>query len=632
MIPARLHYQVFSKKYTVPLDLQSKNKLDVEENHFKFEFQEEKQPNGESLFSGKLDWDSYNRPSVGLKLLHLTITLPLPPYGKYSIFQHGYQSWEFSTVYSAKEKDISPSLQFLRTSQENYYTKHSGKRGDFISEWMTILYDLEQKKGYLLGVAQPTDLGVKFRIKLRENGEVEILELVYDIYSSPEFKNNKGFLLTPIVMIPIEKDIASTLFEYGKQVSKTHNVPQLNMQVPTGWCSWYYYYTNISEKIILDNLNEIRNKNLPLEFFQIDDGYQKEIGDWLVTNEKFPAGMKFLAEEIKKVGLKPGIWLAPFLVRKKAEIFQIYPEAIIKDEKGKPISAIWQPLWGLDHTYALDITHPVALDYLETVFKTITQDWGYTYLKLDFLYAGLLDGVLYKNRLTPVQRYKNALEKIRKVVGNNIFLLGCGAPLYPSIGYFDGMRVSCDITPFWKREIIRVLAKDKNALCTERALINSLYRAFMHRNFWLNDPDCLIVRKDKNKMSYAQTILMATVMALSGGMLLMSDSLSSLDEDRLPILLKAVELSRKCQKELSIPLGLMEFKFPKGFYNPSGVLGIWNPSKKAEELELYFPYPFEFTNTKDFWTQEEIKIDYDSKTQKIILQLKPYQAVILLKE
>ena len=73
-------------------------------------------------------------------------------------------------------------------------------------------------------------------------------------------------------------------------------------------CSWYYYYTSISEKIILDNLREIKNKSLPIEFFQIDDGYQKEIGEWLVPNSKFPAGMQFLADEIKKVGLKPDSW------------------------------------------------------------------------------------------------------------------------------------------------------------------------------------------------------------------------------------------------------------------------------------------------------------------------------------
>ena len=60
-------------------------------------------------------------------------------------------------------------------------------------------------------------------------------------------------------------------------------------------------YTKISEKVILDNLREIREKKIPVEFFQIDDGYQKEIGEWLTPNAKFPAGMQFLAEEIKKV-------------------------------------------------------------------------------------------------------------------------------------------------------------------------------------------------------------------------------------------------------------------------------------------------------------------------------------------
>jgi alpha-galactosidase len=626
---AKLDYQVFSKKYTVGLGLQSKNEAHIEENHFSFDFQEKKLNHGEISYTGRLDWNTNVRPSVGLKLLSITVELPLPPYGKFSILQNGYQSWGFSTVYSGKEKDVSPSLQFLRTSQENIYTTHSGKKGDFQSEGMTVLYDSEKKQGFILGISEPGDLGVKFRVKLRENGELEAIDIIYDIFASIEFKNNQGVSLTPVKWIPIGEDIATALDEYGKSVGKKFGVKQNTEPVPTGWCSWYYYYTKISEKIILENLQEIKNKNLPLEFFQIDDGYQIEIGDWLVTNSKFPAGMKFLADEIKKVGLKPGIWLAPFLVRPKAEIFQTYPEAIIKDEEGKPVSAIWQPLWGTGHTFALDVTHPIALDYIETVFRTMTTEWGYNYLKLDFLYGACLDGVIYNSKLTPVQKYRNALERIRKVVGKNTFLLGCGAPMYPSIGYFDGMRISCDITPKWKRDFIRVLLKDKNALCTERALINGLYRAFMHRNFWLNDPDCLIVRKDKNKMNYDQTVLMATVMGLSGGMLLMSDNLSTIDTGRLPVLLKAIELSKLCQGARSIPLGLMENKFPVGFYNSSGVLGIWNPTDKTKEIEVFFPYAFDFDSKNNLWTGQSVEMEFAPETKILKTKLGPYGSWVL---
>lgn len=629
MIYAKLNYSVFDRKYSVNLGNPKANEPNIEENHFGFDFQEKKLEEGTTIFTAGLKWETNLRPSVGLKIKDIIVRLPLHKYGKYKILQHGYQSWSYTTVYEATEKDISPSLQFLRTSEENIYSKHTGRRGEFLSEGLVLLYDPENKENILWGIFDPSEIGVKFRVKLLENSELEYVEVIYDIYSHNEFKGIHSIQLTPIVMKVWKGNPYDGLENYSKELAKKYQIKLPKGEVPRGWCSWYYFYTSISEKVILDNLKEVKEKNLPIEFFQIDDGYQKEIGDWLIPNHKFPAGMKFLAEEIKKVGLKPGIWLAPFLIRPKSEFFKMYPEAVIKDEKENFVSAIWQPLWGLGHTYALDVTHPTAIDYIETVFHTITKEWGYEYLKLDFLYAGCLDGVLYNNRLTPVQRYRNILEKIRKVVGNKIFILGCGAPMFPSLGFFEGMRVSCDITPFWSRQLIRVLLRDKHALCTERALINTLYRAFMHRNFWLNDPDCLIVRKDKNQMTYSQTILMATVMGLSGGMLLMSDNLSTLDTVRLPIFLKAVELNKKCQEKNSIPLGLMEYKFPVGFYNPSGILGVWNPTKKEQEISFEFPYGFDFSNQKDFWTQKEISFQWDPNTKTFTIKLKPFESIVL---
>ncbi|MCB1176312.1 MAG: alpha-galactosidase, partial [Leptospiraceae bacterium] len=537
-----------------------------------------------------------------------------------------------STVYSGKDKDISPSLQFMKTSEENFYTNHSGKKGDFQSEGFTILWDESQKSGVIIGVSEPGDQNVKFHVKLSESGQIETLEAIFDIFSTQEFKGNSQVALVPIKIIPInEKGVAEALKDYGKSLGKKYGVKNISGSSPTGWCSWYYYYTKITEKTILDNINSIKSKNLPIEFIQIDDGYQKEIGEWLVPNEKFPAGMGFLAEEIKKAGYQPGIWLAPFLVRPNAEIFKMYPEAILKDEQGKPVSAIWQPIWGTGHTFCLDVTHPIAIEYLEKVFKTMTEEWGYNYLKLDFLYAGALDGVHYNTRLTPAQRYRNALEIIRKVVGKNTFLLGCGAPLIPSIGIFDGMRISCDITPFWGRQTIRKILKDKHALCTERALVNSLNRSFMHKNLWLNDPDCLITRKKKNKMSYDQTILMASVMALTGGMLLISDNMETVDEDRLPIFHKALEITKLCQEEESIPLGMMKYKFPRGIFNPGGkILGLWNPSKKSEEINLDFPYDFDIEDKKDFWTGETPNLEIDKSNKTIKALLKPFQSIILM--
>ncbi|PKA01298.1 alpha-galactosidase [Leptospira levettii] len=563
-----------------------------------------------TVLSPKLIWRESTRPEVGFSVDHLELELTdLPEGNGFKMFQHGYQSWSISRKVESSETDRPPLLSFLHYSQENVYSKNESKVGKFISEYLTLLYNQENQNGVLYAPLEAGEFGTKFEVVFGNEGNVTSVRVIYDIHCLPDLRPNAKLNISKIKVLFFKGSPETKLLKYFEELGKKEGPTNLPKKVPTGWCSWYYYYTNIDQKTILDNLTKVRELNLPFEFFQIDDGYQKEIGDWLIPNEKFPGGMRILADEIKRVGLKPGIWLAPFLVRKKSEFFRKYPEAILKDQNGKPVPALYNPLWGRGYTYALDITHPTALAYIEKVFTTIVKEWGYPYLKLDFLYAGLLPGDVYNKTLSPQARYQNALELIRKIVGKNTFLLGCGAPMLPSIGFFDGMRISCDVAPFWNPERIRIFLKDRNALCTKKALINDITRSSMHRHLWLNDPDCLLVRKKKNKMNEAQTKLMASVMAVSGGMLLVSDDLTKLETDRLDLLKKAFQLNRECQAYTPIPIGIFENEFPLALYNPGGYLGIWNPTEEEKTVRITLP-PGVKTKAPflDFWTGTRVDL------------------------
>ncbi|TGK46693.1 glycoside hydrolase family 36 protein [Leptospira bouyouniensis] len=563
-----------------------------------------------TVLSPKLIWRESTRPEVGFSVDHLELELTDVPEGNgFDLFQHGYQSWSISRKVESTDVDRSPLLSFLHYSQENVYSKNEAKVGKFISEYLTLLYNKENQNGVLYAPLEAGEFGTKFEITFGKEGNVTSVKVIYDIHCLPDLRPNAKLNISKIKILFFKGTPETKLLKYFEELGKKEGPNNLPKKVPTGWCSWYYYYTGIDQKTILDNLTKVRELNLPFEFFQIDDGYQKEIGDWLIPNDKFPGGMRILADEIKRVGLKPGIWLAPFLVRKKSEFFRKYPEAILKDQNGKPVPALYNPLWGRGYTYALDITHPTALAYIEKVFTTLVKEWGYPYLKLDFLYAGLLPGDVYDKTLSPQARYQNALKLIRKIVGKNTFLLGCGAPMLPSIGFFDGMRISCDVAPFWNPEKIRIFLKDRNALCTKKALINDITRSSMHRHLWLNDPDCLLVRKKKNKMNEAQTKLMASVMAVSGGMLLVSDDLTKLETDRLDLLKKAFQLNRECQAYTPIPIGIFENEFPLALYNPGGYLGIWNPTEEEKTVRFSLP-PGVKTKAPflDFWTGTRVDL------------------------
>ncbi|MCE9501295.1 MAG: alpha-galactosidase, partial [Leptospira sp.] len=443
---------------------------------------------GSTVYGGKIIWIDSKRPPVGLKLLNLEVEVQnWDSYEGTKILQHGYQSWSFTSSYAEREKDVSPIFGFLQYSQENVYTKQSGREGDFQSEGFFLAHSESADSGFLIGVLDTQNENVKFHIKLNNEGRPISLGMIYDFYFSPESRSELKVKLPEIEYVPFKGTPEKEMEKYFGKLKKKYVKKQFPKKVPTGWCSWYYYYTAITEEIILENLREVKRKRLPLSFFQIDDGYQREIGDWTTTNEKFPKGMRYLAEEIKAENLTPGIWLAPFLVRKKSEFFQKFPEAVLKNESGNPVPALWNYLWGWDYTYCIDVTHPAAINFMETTFRTLVHEFKYPYLKLDFLYAACLPGVTYKRNLPPATRYVNTIKLIRKIVGKDVFLLGCGAPTMPSIGLFDGMRIGCDVAPFWYPEKIRRHLRDKNALCTEKALINAINRSQMHRNFWLND-------------------------------------------------------------------------------------------------------------------------------------------------
>ncbi|GIV95685.1 MAG: hypothetical protein KatS3mg057_0342 [Herpetosiphonaceae bacterium] len=299
--------------------------------------------------------------------------------------------------------------------------------------------------------------------------------------------------------------------------------------IPTGWCSWYYFFTDVSESDILRNLDFFASagRRLPVEYVQIDDGYQQAIGDWLTLNEKFPSGMRALTDAIRAHGFKPGLWFAPFLVSERSQIYADHPDWVLRDHNGEPINASWN--WNTIN-YALDITHPEAADWLRHVVRTMVDDWGYDYLKIDFIYAGALRGRRYDPRLTSVQAYRRGLQIIREEAGER-FILGCGAPFAPSVGLVDGMRIGPDVAPYWRHP--------HDQLGSEPALSSAARSTFahswMHPHLWVNDPDCVLLRQHASELTLAEVQAWASLVALSGGMVLLSDDMSRLEPDRLDL-------------------------------------------------------------------------------------------------
>jgi hypothetical protein len=300
--------------------------------------------------------------------------------------------------------------------------------------------------------------------------------------------------------------------------------------VPTGWCTWYYFYGEDSAKDVLTNTEWITKKRLPLDLILIDDGYETNIGDWRdVSAEKYPQGMKDIAAQIQAAGRSPGIWTAPFALSSQSKLYAEHPDWALRNEAGEPLVA-WQH-WGKD-IYALDLTLPAVQDWLRDLFHMLSDDWGFQFFKVDFLYAAALAGVRHDSHMTRAQTVRRGLEIIRAAIGDK-FLLGCGCPLGPAVGLVDGMRIGPDVhvdwKPFWQ---------DLSAPSTSNAILNSIARGFMHNRLWLNDADCLVLRPrgpDSNLVLNEMRTL-TSVVGLSGGLVLDSDHLPAVRRGRLEYL------------------------------------------------------------------------------------------------
>ena len=178
--------------------------------------------------------------------------------------------------------------------------------------------------------------------------------------------------------------------------------------------------------------------NLDIDFFQIDDGYQTAVGDWLsIIDEKFPDGMKHCADEIHAKGMKAGLWLAPLGAQFNSKIRKEHPDWIIKDKKGRQVLAGIN--WGT--FYALDIENEECAEYIRHCFDVILNEWGFDMVKLDFLYAAC---IIPRNGKSRGQLMCEAMDFIRYCVGDKL-ILGCGVPLWPSFGRL----ISAESAPIW---------------------------------------------------------------------------------------------------------------------------------------------------------------------------------------
>ena len=328
--------------------------------------------------------------------------------------------------------------------------------------------------------------------------------------------------------------------------------------LPGGYASWYNHYNRINEKIILEDLKALTqtenllklryiDRNRPL-VFQIDDGWERAVGEWEIHSGRFPRGLKFIAEEIEAAGFIPGIWLAPFLVTKSSRIYREKPDWLLREtqpcSKGglgkpslsKPVVAGFNHLWDKQY-YCLDISREDVLVYLKSIIDLIIDEWGFRYLKLDFLYAGVFSGA-YEKSGAPHEHYLNACKTLTAKTQNAknlpVGFLGCGLPLGLSYRFFPLSRTGADTREEWDWHLVRLLGHVGRPGAWIN-LRNTIGRTHLDGTVYVTDPDVIFLRSKNCKLKKNEKELIALVNFLLAGQIMFSDDPLYLKEEDLAL-------------------------------------------------------------------------------------------------
>jgi alpha-galactosidase len=522
-----------------------------------------------------------------------------------AVYKTGWQSWSYAGGLPAGRGDPRPRSRVLSVwHNPGGRDPHQPVTGlaDVVSAGVAMLGHPESQKALLAGFLGEEQWLTQVYAQ-RQDGALAACVLCDDYELAP----GTVIEMPPLLLALGTRD--ELLPAYAEALGREQGA-RTAAHVPTGWCSWYHYYQQVSEAAVLENLASLRavRPTLPLEIVQIDDGYQTAVGDWLDVNERFPHGMAWLAERIRETGFKPGLWVAPFTVAANSRLAQEHPSWVVQGGDGKP--AYGGRNWGVE-LYGLDTSHPDARDWLRTQLRTIVEQWGYEYLKLDFLASAAVAGRRFSPLVTRGQALRDGLALIRETVGDDVFLLGCGCPLLSAVGVVDAMRIGPDAAAYWKpryRGIPLPVSEGHARPAMEGALRNTLERAWMAPALWVNDPDCLLLRDTKSVLTTAEVQAVASAIGLTGGMVLLSDRLGQLTLERLDIAARLLPPMR----ERALPLDPFEYGVPERvgvrIERPWGrwlLLGLFNTAATERELSVTWPElglaPGEY-HAVEFWT------------------------------
>jgi len=505
--------------------------------------------------------------------------------------RHGWQSWSFTggrSLDAAGEPEF-PSGPWLRGIHHGVGAPPPDRAGWHESDLVSVVAGSSSPAACLAGVIEG-GVGTGLVYLKRDDRGVRVeVEVRFEVpIAAGESRSVER------VRVALGADPNRLLEDYAGELGAAAGA-RTGSPFQAGWCSWYQFFHGVTEEDLLRNLESLAacRDEIPIDVVQLDDGYQRAIGDWLETNPRFPRGIAPLAAAIRDAGFRPGIWTAPFCVTVESRVHEGHGDWLLRSGAGLH-RGFHHPEWSEQGwVHVLDTSREEVCAHLSRTFAALVG-MGFSYLKLDFLYAVAMQADAHDPRVTRAERLRRGLDAIRAGAGPDAFLLGCGCPLGAAVGAVDGMRIGPDVAPAWAPDpAVAIPGLGSTLPAVRNAVRNVLSRAWMHRRLWLNDPDCLMVRTRETDLSQEEVTSLAASIAATGGMVIFSDAVSLLSPPERTLVRDTIALAREVDAGGALgtarPIALLEDEFASGVagHTASGaVVALLNTSDASRELGL----------------------------------------------
>lgn len=279
---------------------------------------------------------------------------------------------EFSSDWA---KEAQMSTQQLQFGKKILDTKLGTRAAMHTHPFFIIGLDqpAQERQGEVLMGTLGWTGNFRFTFEVDNVGNLRVIPAINPYASTYELKRGEVFTTPEFIFTLSQKgmgqgsrDIQQWARNYQLRDGKGTRLTLLN--------NWENTAFDFDQSILTDLMREA--KNLGVDMFLLDDGWfgnkyprkndDAGLGDWEVTHEKLPGGIKALTDAAKQAGVKFGLWIEPEMVNPKSELYEKHPEWVIHYPN--------REIYYYRNQLVLDLSNPDVQEYVYGVVENLMKE------------------------------------------------------------------------------------------------------------------------------------------------------------------------------------------------------------------------------------------------------------------